>query len=165
MWPQSENSSETSLLLLLESLTFPSRSFSHPGWTSNCQRHSAVTHSLSPDVIDSHSEISMFYRKCFNSIYQRHPRMMENIPLPWPSPSDLEQLVDLSRGSLLFALKIVNFVTNGNQLPSTPTRTSRPRIDIFRSYGESRKNLSKDEPTLAKRGRVLLVNEILTTPL
>lgn len=43
---------------------------------------------------------------------------MENIPLPWPSPSDLEQLVDLSRGSLLFALKIVNFIANGNQLPS-----------------------------------------------
>ena len=83
-----------------------------------CSAARPVTHSLSLDDIDSHSEISMFYRKCFNSIYQRHPRLMENIPLPWPSPSDLEQLVDLSRGSLLFALKIVDFVTNGNQLPS-----------------------------------------------
>lgn len=94
---------------------------------------------------------------------------MENIPLPWPSPSDLEQLVDLSRGSLLFALKIVDFVTPMEisflLRIFTPARTSRPRVDLFRSYGESWKNLSKDEPTLTKRGRVSLVNEILMTPL
>ena len=145
MWPQSENSSETSLLLLLESLTFPSRSFSHPGWTSNCRRHSAVTHSLSPDDIDSHSEISMFYRKCFNSIYQRHPRMMENIPLPWPSPSDLEQLVDLSRGSLLFALKIVDFVTNGNQLPSENFYAGEDKSTSNRNIQALRRKSEKSE--------------------
>ena len=70
---------------------------------------------------------------------------MENIPLPWPSPSDLEQLVDLSRGSLLFALKIVDFVTNGNQLPSENFYAGKDKSTLNRPIQVLRRKLEKSE--------------------
>ena len=72
-----------------------------------CSAARPVTHSLSLDDIDFHSDIVKFCRERFHSIYRRHS-----------FDSDLEQLVDLSRGSFLFAQNIVDFVTNGNRLPS-----------------------------------------------
>ena len=64
-----------------------------------------------------HTDIRHFYRARFSSIYQDNPRLMANIPLPWPSPSDLHELVSLSQGSWIFAQNVVDFVARGNGHP------------------------------------------------
>ena len=49
--------------------------------------------SLSNTAFDVHEDIKHFLRSKFNIIYQENPRIMENIPSPWPEPSDLNEIV------------------------------------------------------------------------
>ena len=76
-----------------------------------------MTHCLALEEFDADDDIRMFFRSRFSKIYQENDRLMRNISLPWPSESDLDELVEKSSGSFIFAFTLVNFVNDGSDLP------------------------------------------------
>ena len=73
--------------------------------------------SLSNTAFDVHGDIEHFLRSQFNIIYQENPRLMENIPSPWPSPSDLNEIVRKVNGSFIFASTLTRYISEGKEPP------------------------------------------------
>ena len=76
-----------------------------------------VTYRLNLQEFSADNDIRTFLRSRFHSIYQQKRRQMRYISPPWPSPRDLEELVEKSSGSFIFAFTLVNFVNDGSDLP------------------------------------------------
>ena len=77
----------------------------------------ATTYRLNLHDFDSNVDIRTFFRSQFASIYEQKCRLMRNVTLPWPSESDLDNLVGKSSGSFTFAFTLIKFVNDGRDLP------------------------------------------------
>ena len=73
--------------------------------------------SLSNTAFDVHGDIEHFLRSQFNIIYQENPRLMGNIPSPWPLPSDLNEIVRKVNGSFIFASTLTRYISEGTEPP------------------------------------------------
>ena len=71
--------------------------------------------SLSNTAFDVHRDIEHFLRSQFSIIYQEDPRLMEIIPSPWPSPSDLNEIVRKVNGSFIFASTLMKYISEGKE--------------------------------------------------
>jgi hypothetical protein len=76
-----------------------------------------LTYRLSLQEFSADDDIRTFLRSHFASIYQQKHRLIGNISLPWPSQRDLDELVEKSAGSFIFAFTLINFVNDGSDLP------------------------------------------------
>ena len=73
--------------------------------------------SLSNTAFDVHRDIKHFLRSQFSNIYRENPRVMENTPLPWPSSSDLNEIVRKVNGSFIFASILMRYISEGIEPP------------------------------------------------
>ena len=73
--------------------------------------------SLSNTGFNVHEDMKHFLRSQFNAIYKNYPRLMENIPLPWPSPWDLDEIVRKVNGSFIFASTLAKYIGKGREPP------------------------------------------------
>ena len=69
--------------------------------------------SLSNTAFDVHGDIEHFLRSQFTIIYRKNLRLMENIPSPWPLPSDLDEIVEKVNGSFIFASTLTRYISEG----------------------------------------------------
>jgi hypothetical protein len=74
---------------------------------------------LSLEDFDASSDIRLFFRSRFSTIYQENRRIMQSddVLLPWPPDSDVDVLTRKSSGSFIFAFTLINFVNDGSDLP------------------------------------------------
>lgn len=77
----------------------------------------AVTYLMSLQDFDAHIDISKFLRSQFTMIYERNRPVMRHLPQPWPSDFELAMLVEKASGSFIFALTLVNYVSDGSDFP------------------------------------------------
>jgi hypothetical protein len=77
----------------------------------------AATYFLALENFDAHIDIRSFLEYRFSSIYARNPRLMRDVPQPWPSVNDLRALVEKSSGLFIFASTLVDFVIDGKGTP------------------------------------------------
>ena len=73
--------------------------------------------SLSNTAFGVHEDIEHFLRSKFNTIYQENRRLMGNTPSPWPSPSDLKNIVRKINGSFIFASTLTKYIREGTEPP------------------------------------------------
>lgn len=78
--------------------------------------HSA-TYCLALETFDAHMDIGSFLESRFSTIYNQNPRLMQDIPQPWPSAKAIDALVKKSSGLFIFASTLVDFVTDGKGAP------------------------------------------------
>jgi hypothetical protein len=81
-----------------------------------------ATYRLALQDFDADADLEIYFRSRFSIIYEQKRRLMGNISLPWPSDSDIAQLVERSDGSFIFAFTLVNFVNDGSDLPHRKLR-------------------------------------------
>ncbi|KIM73846.1 hypothetical protein PILCRDRAFT_14919 [Piloderma croceum F 1598] len=82
----------------------------------------AATYRVNMHDFDANVDIRTFFRSQFTTIYEQKRRLMRNVPLPWPSESDLDKLVGKSSGSFAFASTLIKFVNDGRDLPHRQLR-------------------------------------------
>jgi hypothetical protein len=82
----------------------------------NSAARSTVYH-LSLLRFDAQRDIRAFMESYFLTIYDENRRLMKGVPLPWPSKTDLDSLVEKSDGSFIFAVTLMDFVRKGNGVP------------------------------------------------
>ncbi|KAF8175297.1 hypothetical protein K438DRAFT_2045892 [Mycena galopus ATCC 62051] len=70
------------------------------------------------NVVKSSDDVRKYLRDEFARIHREHRHTMANIPLPWPSPNILEQLVGESSGHFIYASTIIKFVNDKNYRPT-----------------------------------------------
>ena len=83
-----------------------------------------VTYCLSLQKFRADDDIRTFLRSRFTSIYQQKCQLIGNISLPWPSERDLDELVEKSSGSFIFAFTLIHFVNDGSDLPHRKLQTA-----------------------------------------
>ena len=67
------------------------------------------------NVHEDMKDIKHFLQWQFEDIYRKYPRLMENIPLPWPSPRDLDEIVGKVNGSFIFASTLTKYIGEGRE--------------------------------------------------
>jgi len=74
---------------------------------------------LSMTEFDAHHDIHTFLKDGFSDLYEEKSDYMGDVEPPWPTPSDLELLVDKSEGLFIYASTLLKFVgdTNDGRLP------------------------------------------------
>jgi hypothetical protein len=77
----------------------------------------SMIYHLALQDFDAADDIRKFFRHRFATIFEENHRLMRDVPLPWPSWSDLETLVQKASGSFIFAFTLINFVDDGTDLP------------------------------------------------
>ncbi|KIM80280.1 hypothetical protein PILCRDRAFT_9808 [Piloderma croceum F 1598] len=77
----------------------------------------SAIHHLSLLDFDAHLDIHKFFQSYFSTIYDENLRVMQSIPLPWPSESDLDALTRKCNGLFIFATTLINFINNQKGLP------------------------------------------------
>lgn len=85
----------------------------------------AMTRELSLSDIDPADDLRLFLRSRFHSIHHDKRRLMKDIPLPWPSSSELTEIVQIVNGSFIFASTLAKYVRDG--LP--PPLRLRPIVE------------------------------------
>ncbi|KAF8184282.1 hypothetical protein K438DRAFT_1724089 [Mycena galopus ATCC 62051] len=70
------------------------------------------------NVVQSFDDVRKYLRDEFARIHCEHRNTMTNIPLSWPSPEILEQLVWESSGHFIYASTIIKFVDDKNYRPT-----------------------------------------------
>jgi hypothetical protein len=83
-----------------------------------------VIYMLTLNHFRADADIRLFFQSCFSTIYQENRRLMGYVPQPWPSNRVLNQLVEKSSGSFIFALTLVDFVNDGSDLPHHKLQTA-----------------------------------------
>ncbi|KAF8155127.1 hypothetical protein K438DRAFT_359121 [Mycena galopus ATCC 62051] len=66
------------------------------------------------NVEQSFEDVQKYLHNEFARIHCEHRNTMANIPLPWPSPEILEELVRKSSGHFIYASTIIKFVDDKN---------------------------------------------------
>ena len=77
----------------------------------------SMTYHLSLSDVDANPDIKLFLRSCFDIIHTENPLVMANIPKPWPSPSDLDEIVRKVNGSFIFAATLAKYIGTGSVPP------------------------------------------------
>lgn len=66
---------------------------------------------LALETFDARDDIRIFFKAAFKEIHGKNRTCdMQNVPEPWPSHSDVDQLVGKSSGLFIFACMIMKFV-------------------------------------------------------
>jgi hypothetical protein len=78
--------------------------------------HAPTIYTLGLQDFDARDDIRKYFRSQLSAIHKEN-RTMRNIPLPWPSDPDLEDLVRLADGSFIFASTLCNFINDGTDYP------------------------------------------------
>ena len=76
-----------------------------------------LTHCLTLEDFSATDDIRTFFRSRFSKICRTETTARRNVTLPWPSESDLRNLVERTSGSFIFAFTLINFVNDGSDLP------------------------------------------------
>ncbi|KAF7378248.1 putative nwd2 protein [Mycena sanguinolenta] len=76
-----------------------------------CGRYRSV------DVEESFKDVKKYLCDEFSRIHGEH-RTMVNIPLPWPSPEILKELVRKSSGYFIYASTVIRFIDDKNYRPT-----------------------------------------------
>ena len=84
---------------------------------SSSFNHMIYQISLSNTAFDVHGDIEHFLRSQFSIIYRENPRLMKNIPSPWPSPPDLDEIVRKVNGSFIFTSTLTRYISEGTEPP------------------------------------------------
>ena len=84
---------------------------------SSSFNHMIYRISLSNNAFNAHGDIEHFLRSQFNTIYQENRRLMGNTPSPWPSQSDLSDIVLKVNGSFIFASTLTRYISEGKEPP------------------------------------------------
>lgn len=77
----------------------------------------SITQILSLRDFDAQDDISRFLAHRFAEIYQRHHRVMRNIPQPWPSQDIFDRIMRNASGLFIYASTILQFVDRPYQIP------------------------------------------------
>jgi len=77
----------------------------------------AIIHQFSLLDFNANKDIQSFLKAQFTFIHDSNPRLMGGIPRPWPSPSDLNDIVRLVNGSFVFATALAKYVRDGSPPP------------------------------------------------
>jgi len=77
----------------------------------------AIVQQFSLLDFNADKDIRSFLKAQFTSIHDTNPRLMGGIPRPWPSTSDLYDIVRRVNGSFLFAAALAEYVRDGNPPP------------------------------------------------
>ena len=91
---------------------------------------------LSNTAFNVHKDIKHFLWSQFNTIYQENHRLMENIPLPWPSPSDLKKIVRKVNGSFIFTSTLTEYIREGTEPPQRLKLIVERHIGVDGMYTE-----------------------------
>lgn len=98
---------------------------------------SSVTHHLSLQGFDARPDIRQFFRFAFSTIYAENSPVMRNVPLPWPSQSDLDTLTEKSDGLFIFAIALVNMIrSEGNPPPDNLQRALTADAGLYTLYAK-----------------------------
>lgn len=81
------------------------------------------TYYLDLEEFDARDDIRTFFEARLSMIYAKNHLGMRDVPLPWPTRSDLDQLVARSSGSFSLATTIVKLINDGSDLPHRRLRT------------------------------------------
>ena len=84
---------------------------------SSSSNHMIYQISLSNTAFNVHEDIEHFLRSQFSIIYQQNPRLMEDIPSPWPSPSNFNEIVRKVNGSFIFVSTLTRYISEGREPP------------------------------------------------
>lgn len=68
----------------------------------------SITLTLEIESFSVEDDIRSFLQHALNQVYQEHLQVMPNGP--WPSPEDLDRIVEKASGLFIFALTVVKFV-------------------------------------------------------
>ncbi|KAI9457911.1 hypothetical protein HD554DRAFT_2042204 [Boletus coccyginus] len=68
----------------------------------------SITLTLEIESFNVEDDIRRFLQHALNQVYQEHSQVMPNAP--WPSPKDLNLIVEKASGLFIFALTVVKFV-------------------------------------------------------
>jgi hypothetical protein len=70
----------------------------------------SVTCHLALDKFDARVDIRRYFQFRFSQIYEAKTRVMQNVPLPWPSETELDILVKKTGGLFIFAVTLMSFM-------------------------------------------------------
>ena len=79
--------------------------------------HTIYHLSLSNTAFNVYGDIGHFLRSQFSTIYEENYRLMKYVPLPWPSPWDLDEIVRKVNGSFIFASTLTKYIGGGREPP------------------------------------------------
>jgi NACHT domain len=82
------------------------------------------TYYLDLEEFNARDDIRIFFESRFSMIYARNHRAMHDVPVPWPSQSDLNYLLAKSSGLFSIASAIVKLVSDGSDLPHRKLRAA-----------------------------------------
>ena len=71
---------------------------------------SSLTLPLDIHAFSAEADIRSFLRHALDNTYDEHLQVMKAVHRPWPSPDDLERIVNKAAGLFIFALTVVKFV-------------------------------------------------------
>ena len=77
----------------------------------------SMTYHLSLSDVDANPDIKLFLRSRIDIIHTENPLVMANIPKPWPSPSDLDEIVRKVNRSFIFAATLAQYIGTGRIPP------------------------------------------------
>ena len=101
--------------------------------------------SLSNTAFNVHEDMKHFLLWQFEDIYRKCPRLMENIPLPWPSPRDLDEIVGKVNGSFIFASTLTKYIGEGREPPQRLKDIVETHNGVDGVYTEIIQQFWKDE--------------------
>lgn len=96
---------------------FTSRNEDHIHKAFNRDDVQGVTFPMALEDFDAQWDIWMLLVSRFFTIARDNPRLMQGVPLPWPSIEEIVALVEKSCGLFIFASTLVDFVTDGKGPP------------------------------------------------
>ena len=74
----------------------------------------SIAYRLNLEAFNAGDDIHAFLQSRFDVVYNRNRRYMKHIPRPWPSPSNLRDLVQKCEGSFLFAATLIDFIDSSD---------------------------------------------------
>ncbi|KIJ08710.1 hypothetical protein PAXINDRAFT_172813 [Paxillus involutus ATCC 200175] len=76
-----------------------------------------LTVPLEMHTFDAEDDIRSFLQHALDEVYDQHLQVMQHLPRPWPSPEDLDRIVNKASGLFIFALTVVKFVGDRTHNP------------------------------------------------
>jgi len=134
---------------------------------------------VSAEETPEDQDIRMYLESRFKDIRDNpsHQNRLSNITLPWPSPSDLDQLVEMASGLFIYAVMVLKFVSDPHAMPDErlklvlslrsefSPKSAKPITDLDRLYKEILSMIPLPNRAKAKAilGAVLYVSPSTTT--
>ena len=105
----------------------------------------SMTYHLSLSDVDANPDIKIFLKSRFDDIHTENPLVMANIPKPWPSPSDLDEIVEKVNRSFIFAATLVKYIGTGEVPPERLKSVVETHTGVDGTYVKIIKEFWDDE--------------------